>query len=168
MRPYWPHKHTVIRKGSYVTKKNILFFTLLILFIITSIITLLGITNVIPIEEEAFIKSTISLQFFGDHRIPQETSSENVVSWFAYFSSSLLVQPKDENGNNVAGGLEIPPNWVIVLVFDKPAIYRQAVTNFSNSEACPLIDIHSTNGRMIALSTRGQMPAGIFTIDIIE
>lgn len=191
-----------------MTKKNILFFTLLTLFVVTSIITLLGITGKIEIEDKylmalctaflvelaaavyswskngniledekpeketieplSFIKSELKLQFFGDNRIPQVASSDNVATWFAYFSPSLSIEPKDENGKTVAGGLEVPPNWVVILVFDKPVSYQQATTGFSNPELCPIIDTHSTNSRMVAISTRGQIPAGVLTMEIVE
>jgi hypothetical protein len=196
----------VIRKGNFVSKKNILFFTLLGLFIVTSVITLLGVTKVISIDEKylialctaflvelaaavygwskngnllgesnessaqklKYIKSNISLQFFGDNRIPHAGSSENIATWFTYFSPSLQVQPKDENGNTVSGGFEVSPNWVVFLVFDKPVSYQQAIANFTNPEVCPIIDIHTSNNRMIALSTRGQMPAGMLNVQIVE
>ena len=114
------------------------------------------------------LKTDLRLQFFGDRRIPQEVSSDNVASWFAYFSPSLAITPKDARGNTIAGGLEIPPNWAIFVALDKPAKFRQAIVTFSNPEVMPVIDVHTANSRIIAISTRGQVPAGVLTIKTIN
>ena len=119
-------------------------------------------------QEPQYIKTDLRLQFFGDQRIPQEVSSDNVASWFAYFSPSLAIIPKDAHGNMVAGGLEVPPNWAIFVALDKPAKFRQAIVTFSNPEIMPITDVHMANSRVIAISTRGQVPAGVLNIHIIK
>jgi hypothetical protein len=81
------------------------------------------------------IKTVLRLQFFGDHRVPQAISSENIANWFAYFSPSISVTLQ------VPGGFEVPPNWAIFLTLDKPATYRQVITSFSNPEVMPLTEI---------------------------
>lgn len=118
--------------------------------------------------EPKYIKTTLRLQFFGDYRIPHEVSSDNVACWFAYFSASLSITPMDESGNSIAGGMQIPPNWAIFVALDKPSKFRQAIVTFSNPEVMPVTDTHMANARVIAISTRGQIPAGVLTIQIAE
>jgi len=119
-------------------------------------------------QEPQYIKTDLRLQFFGDHRIPYEVSSDNVASWFAYFSPSLAITPMDARGNTVAGGLKVPPNWAIFLALDKPAKFRQAIVTFSNPEVMPVTDVHMANSRAIVISIRGQVPAGVLSIHVIE
>ncbi|MCW5590686.1 MAG: hypothetical protein KIS74_01180 [Burkholderiales bacterium] len=119
-------------------------------------------------DEVGYIKTKVRLQFFGDQRIPHEVSSENVAVWFAYFSASLSITPMDANGKPIDGGMQIPPNWVIFVALDKPAKFRQAIVSFSNPEVMPIVDTHMANARVIAMSTRGQIPAGVLTIEVIE
>jgi hypothetical protein len=120
------------------------------------------------VQELQYIKTDLRLQFFGDRRIPQEVSSNNIASWFAYFSQSLAIIPKDAHGNTLAGGLEVPPNWAVFVALDKPARFRQAVVTFSNPEVMPVTDVHMANSRVIAISTRGLVPAGVLTINVLE
>jgi hypothetical protein len=118
--------------------------------------------------ELKYIKTNLRLQFFGDHRIPHEVSSDNVACWFAYFSASLSITPMDEKGNVIKGGMQIPPNWAVFVALDKPAKYRQAIVSFSNQEVMPITDTHMANARVIVISTRGQIPAGVLTIQVLE
>jgi hypothetical protein len=115
-----------------------------------------------------YIKTRLRLQFFGDHRIPHEVSSDNVAVWFAYFSASLSITPMDASGKPIDGGMQIPPNWVVFVALDKPAKYRQAIVSFSNPEVMPITDTHMANTRVIAISTRGQIPAGVLSIEVAE
>lgn len=115
-----------------------------------------------------YIKTRLRLQFFGDHRIPHEVSSDNVAVWFAYFSASLSITPMDASGKPIDGGMQIPPNWVVFVALDKPAKFRQAIVSFSNPEVMPITDTQMANTRVIAISTRGQIPAGVLTIEIAE
>jgi hypothetical protein len=118
--------------------------------------------------EPKSIKTALRLQFFGDYRIPHEISSDNVASCFAYYSPSLSITPKDASGNTIAGGMEIPPNWAIFLALDKPAKFKQAIVSFSNPEVMPITDVHLANSRVIVTSTRGQVPAGVLAIQVVE
>ena len=115
-----------------------------------------------------YIKTGLCLQFFGDLRIPQEVSSNNVASWLAYFSPSLKVNLKNTQEDTVPGCLGIPPNWVISIALDLPAKFRQAVVSFSNPEVMPITDIHMANSRLLVIATRDQVPAGILNIHVIE
>lgn len=119
-------------------------------------------------SEVPYIKTSLMLQFFGDHRIPQEISSENVGCWFAFFSPSLSITPLNEKGDPIEGKMQVPPNWVIFIALDKPAQFRQAIVTFSNPEAMPIADMHMANSRVIAFSTRGPIPAGALTIQVVE
>lgn len=119
-------------------------------------------------REVTYIKTRLRLQFFGDHRIPHEVLSDNVAVWFAYFSASLSITPMDASGKPIEGGMQIPPNWVVFVALDKPAKYRQAIVSFSNPEVMPIADTHMANSRVIAISTRGQIPAGVLTIEASE
>lgn len=110
-----------------------------------------------------YIKTNVRLQFFGDHRIPHEVSSDNVCAWCAYFSASIQIHGPE--GEVMFGS---QPNWAIFLVLDKPASFRQAITSFSNPEVMPVIDTHMANSRAIVISTRGQIPAGVLEIHIAE
>ncbi|MCU7942370.1 MAG: hypothetical protein KZQ87_06780 [Candidatus Thiodiazotropha sp. (ex Cardiolucina cf. quadrata)] len=74
----------------------------------------------VGMTDPKYIKSGLSLQFFGDKRIPHEESSDNIANWFSYFTSSISVTPKDEDGNNVEGGFVVPPSWVVFLAFNEP------------------------------------------------
>ena len=118
--------------------------------------------------EIKYIKTRLRLQFFGDHRIPHEVSSDNVAVWFSYLSASLSITHTDASGNTIQGGMHIPPNWVVFIALDKPATFRQAIVSFSNPEVMPIMDTHMANTRVIAISTRGQMPAGVLTIEVAE
>lgn len=115
-------------------------------------------------QEATAIKTGIRLQFFGDRRIPTEVSNDNIAVWFAYFTPSLSITPKDAQGNTIAGGIEVPPNWVIFLLLQKPAVYRQVIVDFSNPQLMPVIDRQMMSVRAIIISTRGQIPAGVLHI----
>jgi hypothetical protein len=114
------------------------------------------------------IRTGIRLQFFGDTRIPQPIDSNNIASWFAYFSPSLSFEFKDKDGKTLDGGTHIPPNWVIYLTLDKPASFKQVVVDFSNPSEMPIIDTQQQNSRAIMVSTRGLMPAGVLDIHVIQ
>jgi hypothetical protein len=106
----------------------------------------------------------IRLQFFGDNRIPTVISRNNVAVNFSYFTPSLSITPQDAKGKAMAGGMQIPPNWVIFLSFDKPAIYTSIAVDFSNPAIMPIIDRQFQGVRAIVVSTRGQVPAGVLDI----
>ena len=110
------------------------------------------------------IRTGVKLQFFGDQRIPTEITQNNVASWFAYFSRSLTITPQDAEGHPIAGGMQIPPNWAIFISFDRPATYRQVIVDFSNPSAMPVIDRQFQNSRVLVISTRGMLPAGVLDI----
>lgn len=116
----------------------------------------------------AAIPTRLRLQFFGDHRIPTEISNNNVAVWFTYYTSSITLTPKDKDGKPLPGGFEVPPNWVIFLALDKPATYHQVLIDFSNPEKMPITDIQVSNTRVIAISTRGTMPAGVLDIHVAQ
>ena len=152
----------------------------LILMVISACVMLLKQLNVlggeVSVAEEAaqpdsseasdFLATRVRLQFFGDQRIPHEISSENVAVWFTYFSNSLSIQPLGEDGKPAPGGMAMPPNWVIFLALDRPSNFRQVLVSFSNQEAMPIVDIHMANARVIAISTRGLIPAGVLTVEV--
>ena len=110
------------------------------------------------------IRTGVKLQFFGDQRIPTEITQNNVASWFAYFSRSLTITPQDAEGHPIAGGMQIPPNWAIFISFDRPATYRQVIVDFSNPSAMPVIDRQFQNSRVLVISTRGPLPAGVLDV----
>ena len=42
-----------------------------------------------------YIRTGLRLQFFGDHRVPHEVSSDNIVNWFAYYTRSVEFEFRD-------------------------------------------------------------------------
>lgn len=121
-----------------------------------------------PLARPSFQKTSLKLQFFGDRRIPIELGSNNVATWFSYYSQSVKVSTQDAQGNEMPGGFEMPPNWVIFAVFDKAADYRQAVAVFSNPELSPPIEVRQTTTRSLVVTVGGMIPAGVLEISIVE
>lgn len=125
--------------------------------------------NVEPGEVQvAFVDTTLRLQFFGDRRIPHDLGSQNVATWFAYFSPSIQVTPADDKGNRMPGGFEVPPNWVILVVLDRPSSYRQGIATFSNPEIAPPIEVRQATTRSIVVTTGALLPAGILEISLVK
>jgi hypothetical protein len=121
-----------------------------------------------PRQQPGFVKTSVRLQFFGDRRIPLDVARENVATWFAYYSPSIKVTPQDPEGKAMAGGFEVPPNWVVLIVFDQPTDYRQAVATFSNPEIAPPIEVRHTTTRSVVVTTGGLLPAGVLEVHLIE
>ncbi|HJW42587.1 MAG TPA: hypothetical protein VJ476_15335 [Rhizomicrobium sp.] len=121
-----------------------------------------------PEDKPLPIKTGIRLQFFGDVRIPHVISSDNVATWFAYFTPSISMVPKDTDGKTIAGGFEVPPNWAIFVAIDKAASFKQVLVEFSNTDLMPVIDIQQSSSRAILISTRGLIPAGVLNIHAVS
>jgi hypothetical protein len=119
-------------------------------------------------QQHGFVKTSIRLQFFGDRRIPHDLARENVATWFAYYSPSIKVSPQDAEGKAMAGGFEVPPNWIVLIVFDQPTEYRQAVASFSNPEMAPPIEVRHTTTRSVVVTTSGLLPAGVLQVYLVE
>jgi hypothetical protein len=119
-------------------------------------------------SQPAFIKTSIRLQFFGDRRIPHDIGQQNVATWFAYFSPSIKVTPQDAQGKPMDGGFEVPPNWVVLIVFDRLSAYRQGIANFSNPEIAPPIEVRHATTRSMVVTTSGLLPAGVLEIYALE
>jgi hypothetical protein len=112
------------------------------------------------------VKSGVKLQFFGGNKIPTQVSIDNVATWFTYFTPSLSILPKDAKGNTIAGGMEVPPNWVIFVAFDHPVLYGEVRIDFSNPEIMPVMDRQMMNSRVVVISSRGPIPAGVLDIHV--
>jgi len=106
----------------------------------------------------------VSLQFFGDQRLPQQLERHNVENWFAYFTPSLDVQLLGPQGVPVPVVPGIPPNWAIFIVFDKPTKYHQAIPEYSMQQGAPLTEVRMASSKGLVLTTRGQIPACTLTI----
>jgi hypothetical protein len=109
-----------------------------------------------------FVKTVPRLQFFGDQRIPKEISSDNVFSWFAYYSPSLRVTGTNAEGKVISG--ETQPTWAIFITLDTPSAYRQVITVFSNPEVTPQTEVRPSLARSIVITSNAQFPAGVLDI----
>lgn len=115
-----------------------------------------------------FVPSRLRLQFFGDDRLPVEISRDNVDSWFAYRSPTMAMTFTDKNGKQRDDGFQVPPNWAIFIVLDKPATYRQVIPTFSNPDVMPFTEIRQSTQKSIVLTARSQFPAGVLEITTTE
>jgi len=121
-----------------------------------------------PEAAPAFVETVLRLQFFGDRRVPRDVGNQNVATWFAYYSQSVQVTPTDDKGNRLPGGFEVPPTWIILVVLERPSIYRQGIASFSNPELAPPIEVRQATTRSIVVTTGALLPAGVLEISTVK
>ena len=102
--------------------------------------------------------AVLRLQFFGDDRIPTKIRQENVGCWFSYFTQHAKISFKDVS-DKVIQTHEIPKNWAIYIVFEKPTSFNEVTVGF-NAPGLPMYDVMHPNSRAIMVSFRGDIPAG--------
>ena len=109
------------------------------------------------------IKTSLRLQFYGDHRIPTEVgASENIYHWFALFSPSIGMSFMDKDGNEIVppgGAPRYGPTWNVFIILKQPAIRRQIVTSFSNPEKMGPSEIMGETDRSFIFHSMKEMPA---------
>jgi hypothetical protein len=114
-----------------------------------------------------YIKTELRLQFFGDLRVPHGVARENVAVWYAYHSPTAIIDIRDEDGNKLPVP-DIPPGWAIFLTIDKAISYKQAIAEFSNSQAPIHVEVRYSDHRAIVVLVNGQIPEGVLTIRAVD
>jgi len=117
-----------------------------------------------PFGTQSQVNSALlRLQFFGDDRIPTEIRSENVTTWFAYFTPRIKAESKDAATGKVSPLFETSKVWVLFLTLDKPTNYREVTVGFS-APGLPIYDVMQSTPRSIVVQFRGEIPTGAIEI----
>lgn len=119
-------------------------------------------------ETSAAIPTSLTLQFYGDHRIPTMVGqSENVYYWYAVYSPSLSLSFMDEHGNKITppgGSPSAGPSWNVFVVLEKPTKRRQIVISFSNPDRMGPAQIMGETDRSFVFISNGEVPAGVLKL----
>lgn len=122
----------------------------------------------LTVAPNAFVKTSLVLQFYGDHRIPvQVGESENIYYWYAQFSPSLGMTFHDKDGNEIVPPGSAPrfgPMWNVFVVLKQPTVRRQIVTTFTNPEKMGPSEIIGETDRSFIFHSFKEMPAGVLEI----
>ena len=106
--------------------------------------------------EEKAIRSLLRLQFHGGQKFPTEIENENIHSWFAYRTAQAQIRATNPEGKEIVAQ-EIPPNWVIQIVFESDVEYKEIDINFpSNNEITAQVYGHTE--RSILIATNDDLP----------
>lgn len=104
-------------------------------------------------EIEFATRSLLRLRFSGEREGAEEVASENIRSYFVYWSTGARLTAPD--GQEF---LEIPADYVVFVNFLKPVVYRQLSVNFSGNRPAQC-QVRQTTEYCAVVSIDGCMPA---------
>jgi hypothetical protein len=79
------------------------------------------------VPEKAGAPPSLFLQFSDGKTAPKGIRSTNIRNWWADWSPSVQIDELETTSNTVTRSMSVPPHWVIFMLFEKPAAYRQLI-----------------------------------------
>ena len=112
--------------------------------------------------------TVLRLQFYGDHRVPTAIGiPENVHYWYAQFSPSMDLSFLDKEGNEIVppgGAPHFGPSWNVFVVMERPFLFRQIISIFSNPGKMGPSEIVAQTDRSFIFHSLAQMPDGVLEL----
>lgn len=119
-----------------------------------------------PTNERQDIDTSLFLQFSDAHTAPIEKNQRNIQAWYALFTASIYVDAQDVNGKSV-GSFNVPPRWNVFVLFDKPPIFRQVVSECRGPNN-PKCAVQTANGLFSIVSIEGDVTGATLEVSIIK
>lgn len=105
----------------------------------------------------------LRLQFSGSRGIsPIELRSENILGWYVIWTAETIVTFENDAGAS-AGGFQVPKTWSFFVIFDKPAIFRQLIVQFSHPDKVGF-EIKCSTSYFAIITSNNDVPSGILDI----
>jgi len=116
--------------------------------------------------EPQVVDTNLFLQYSDSHSVPVERGQKNIRYWYALYTESISVDTKDINGKSL-GGLSVPPQWAIFIIFDKSPIFRQMTATCAGPNN-PKCQVQTANSAYAIVSIVGDATNATLEVNIIR
>ena len=109
--------------------------------------------------QKPYERASLKLHIYGDDRVPERISAENIFRWYLLKSKAVLI----DNG----AGKDIPITSTLFISFDKDVEIRTLHVG-SPDVQLPLHEVKEFNQRYAIVVFMGNIPAGTLEIAVVQ